>query len=73
MTNQPREELLQLPWHVRADLAIADAVARVIAEHKRDGLPLAVWRDGQVVWITAEEAEAARAAATAAHNATSPR
>lgn len=44
-----REEALQ---------ALREAVAGVIAEHKRLGLPLAIWRDGKVVEISAEEAEA---------------
>lgn len=48
----------QLPLHALALQALREAVAQVIAEHKREGTPLAVWRDGQVVWISAEEAEA---------------
>src|SRR5262249_13102789 len=35
-----REEALQ---------ALRDAVGKVIQEHKRLGMPLTVWRDGQVV------------------------
>ena len=31
--------------------ALRDAVARVIEEHRRDGQPLAVWKDGKVVLI----------------------
>ena len=44
-----REEALQ---------ALREAVADVIAEHKRLGLPLVIWRDGRVVEISPEEAEA---------------
>jgi hypothetical protein len=44
-----REEALQ---------ALREAVADVIAEHKRLGMPLVVWRDGKVVEISPEEAEA---------------
>jgi hypothetical protein len=47
-----------MPWHERATLALREAVAEVIAEHKRLGLPLAVYRNGQTVWITPVEAEA---------------
>jgi len=43
-------------WAERALMALREAVAGVIAEHKRLGLPLAVWRDEQVVWISADEA-----------------
>jgi hypothetical protein len=47
-----------MSWHERATRALEEAVAGVIAEHKRLGLPLAVWRDGKVVHISPEEAEA---------------
>ena len=39
-----------------------EAVAQVIAEHKRLGMPLSILRDGKVVRISAEEAEAEYAA-----------
>lgn len=58
-----REEALQ---------ALREAVWDVIVEHKRLGLPLVVWRNGQVVEISPEEAEAeylaAKAKAEAAQN-----
>jgi hypothetical protein len=57
MTPSP-EEIARMPWHERALRAMQEAVAGVIAEHKRLGLPLAVWRDGKVVHISPEEAEA---------------
>jgi hypothetical protein len=40
---------------------VREGVRDAIRRHKQMGLPLAVWKDGQVVWITAEEAEAAMA------------
>jgi hypothetical protein len=46
--------------------AFRKAVAKVIAEHKRLGMPLSIWRDGGVVHISAEEAEAEYAANTSA-------
>lgn len=33
------------------------AVRAAMMDHKRAGHPIAVWRDGQVVWIPAEEIE----------------
>jgi hypothetical protein len=45
--------------------AFREAVAKVIAEHKRLGMPLSIWRDGGVVHISAEEAEAEYAARAA--------
>jgi hypothetical protein len=75
--NLTQEELLKLPLDVRAEMALREAVAEVIAEHKRLGLPLAMWRDGKAVWIYAEELEAERlgqsrpaTAATDAHGQT---
>jgi hypothetical protein len=46
--------------------AMREAVADVIAEHKRLGMPLIIWRDGKIVEISPEEAEAEYNAAKAA-------
>jgi hypothetical protein len=35
--------------------AMARAVRRALLQHKRAGNPIAVWQDGQVVWIPPEE------------------
>jgi hypothetical protein len=53
-----REEALQ---------ALRDAIGKVIADHKRLGLPLVIWRDGRVVEISAAEAEAEYIAAGSEH------
>jgi hypothetical protein len=34
-----------------------EAAADAIRLHKQMGLPLAVWRDGHIAWVTAEELE----------------
>ena len=39
------------------DAALAKAVREALLQHKRAGNPIAVWRDGQVVWIPPEEIE----------------
>ena len=39
------------------DSALAEAAREALLLHKRLGLPIAVWRDGAVVWVTAEEIE----------------
>jgi hypothetical protein len=44
----------------QATQALADAVAKVVEEHRRRARPLAVWRDGKAVWISAAEAGALR-------------
>ena len=40
-----------------ADLALARGVREALLLHKRLGAPIAVWRDGAVAWIPAEEIE----------------
>jgi hypothetical protein len=41
-----------LPLEKLAEEALKKAVAKVIAEHKFTGHPLAVWKDGQVVHLS---------------------
>ena len=47
--------VLDLPLHVRALMALRRAVAMEIEDHRRTGHPVVVWRDGQVVLVPAEE------------------
>ncbi len=42
------------------DEALNAAVSEAITRHKQQGQPLVVWRDGQTVWISAEETEQER-------------
>jgi len=44
----------------KAMRALSDAVAKVVVDHQRRGRPLAVWREGKAVWISATETEALR-------------
>jgi hypothetical protein len=39
----------------RIEAAVQRAVDEALRQHKRAGNPVAVWRDGQVVWLTPEE------------------
>jgi hypothetical protein len=41
----------------KVEEALKAAVAKVIAENKRLGLPLIIWRDGKVVHVPPEELE----------------
>jgi hypothetical protein len=41
----------------KAEEALRKAVAEAIAEHRRNGIPIAIWRDGKVVRIPADEIE----------------
>ncbi|MFH1757725.1 MAG: hypothetical protein ABH969_06735 [Pseudomonadota bacterium] len=47
----------KVPMAVRAEEAFKKAVANAIAEHKKAGHPIAVWRDGRVVHIPADQIE----------------
>jgi hypothetical protein len=53
------------PLHAEALQALRDAVWGVIQDHKRRGRALVVWREGKVVEISPEEAEAEYLAAKA--------
>jgi hypothetical protein len=44
----------------KAVQALSEAVAKVVQDHRRQNRPLAVWRDGKAVWISATEADAKR-------------
>ena len=51
------EKLADIPLEIRAEEALVKAVAKAIAEHKRAGHPIVVWRDGRVVKIPADQIE----------------
>jgi hypothetical protein len=51
----PPVNILDLPMEERALMALKEAVAGVIEEHIREGLPLYIWRDGKVVAVPPEE------------------
>jgi len=40
--------------------ALTEAVAKAVEDHRRRGIPLAVWRNGRAVSIPASEAGALR-------------
>ena len=40
-----------------AEEALKKAVARTIADHKRTGDPIVIWRDGKVVKVPADQIE----------------
>ena len=50
-----KEELKDVPLDVRAEMALKEAVAEAIAEHKRMGRSIVVWQDGKVVKIHPED------------------
>lgn len=52
------------------DSALAQAARESLLLHKRLGLPIAVWRDGAVVWVPPEEIEIPNDAAAGEGSAT---
>ena len=40
---------------VRIERALRAAVRDALRRHKRDGDPVAVWREGRVVWLSPEQ------------------
>jgi len=59
--NEPKRdisEILSDPTVVTR--AANEAIKEAIRRHKQMGLPMAVWQDGAVVWIAAEDLERAR-------------
>ena len=48
----------------KAMQALTNAVAKVIEDHRQRARPLAVWRDGKAVWISASEVGALRESPT---------
>jgi hypothetical protein len=55
MKKQNKSSLTQ-----KALRALTEAVGKAVEEHRRRGIPLAVWRDGKAVTISAVEAAALR-------------
>ena len=41
----------------RAEEALRKAVAEAIAEHRRNGVPIAIWRNGKVARIPVDQIE----------------
>ena len=39
----------------QAERALKEAVAEAIAEHRRNGVPIAIWRDGKVVLLPPDQ------------------
>ena len=39
----------------KAELALKAAVKKTMAEHKKRGEPVAVWKDGKAIWLPADE------------------
>jgi hypothetical protein len=56
--TKPPANVLELPLHVRDEMALKAAVEKVIVEHARRGLPIYIWRGGRVVEVPPDELRA---------------
>ncbi len=52
-----KKEPPKMPMEKMAEKALQEAVAEVIADRKRTGDPLIVWRDGKVAHVPPEQIE----------------
>jgi hypothetical protein len=52
-----KKDLKNIPIGIRAEEALKKAVADAIADHKRSGNSIVIWRDGKVVKIPADQIE----------------
>ncbi|MFX0201854.1 MAG: hypothetical protein ACFFCW_37565 [Candidatus Hodarchaeota archaeon] len=51
------KKISDMPLEIRAEEAMRKAVANVIADHKRTGDPIVIWRNGKVVKLPADQIE----------------
>ena len=61
-TDPPKDLVAILRESVLIERALQKAARQAIKEHKKEGRPLVMSRDGKVVWMKAEELEAEIAA-----------
>jgi hypothetical protein len=52
-----KKDLKNIPIGIRAEKALRKAVADAIADHKRSGNSIVIWRDEKVVKIPADQIE----------------
>ncbi len=57
--REPMKRSKETPFVLayKAEEAFRKAVAEAIAEHRRNGVPIAIWRNGRVVRIPADQIE----------------
>ena len=53
--DKSKEYIKNLPLEMKAEMALKEAVADAIAEHKLRGHPIAIWRNGKAVLIPPED------------------
>jgi hypothetical protein len=63
MENGTFEKRQSIPLAFHAEVALKEAVADAIAAHRRAGVPIAVWRYGEVVKVPVDQIEVREPAA----------
>jgi len=53
--NAPKDRAALFNDDARIQKAMDEAVRAAILDHKRAGNPIAIWRDGKVVWLQPDE------------------
>jgi hypothetical protein len=53
--KKPASHLSGLSVSQKAELALKAAVKKTMAEHKKRGEPVAIWKDGKAIWLPADE------------------
>jgi hypothetical protein len=61
MSREPKDIQKLFREGTLIDEAMNAAVRDAVQLHKEKGLPMVVWRDGKILWISPEEAERAAA------------
>ncbi|HEX7899938.1 MAG TPA: hypothetical protein VF950_19380 [Planctomycetota bacterium] len=57
MPEEPKDIGKIIRDGVLIERALHQAARQACEDHKRTGLPLAIWRDGRVAWVSPEEFE----------------
>ena len=50
-----KKDIKKLSVPEKAELALKEAVKKTMAEHKKRGEPVAIWKDGKAIWLPADE------------------
>jgi ABC-type proline/glycine betaine transport system ATPase subunit len=50
-----KKKSFEIPLEILAEEALKKAVANAIADHKRTGDPIVIWKDGKVVRVPADQ------------------
>ena len=61
MANEPARDISEILADPNVAVnALNEAAQDAVQLHKQMGLPMAIWKDGAVVWVAAEELEERR-------------